>query len=391
MIHRATLLAAILMTLPAMPSDAGPLARFGGDTTGGTRGRVIRVTTLNAKGPGSLRDALAAKGPRIVEFAVGGVIDLGRESLRITEPNVTVRGETAPSPGITLIRGEIFINTNDVILRHLRVRPGDAGRKGLDRWEPDGITCSGGGARNILIEHCSITWAVDENIAISGPRHDGPEETAGSITIRNCIIAEALSHATHEEDEHSKGMLIHDNCREVAVIGNLFAHNRDRNPYYKGGTSGIVVNNVIYNPGYAAVQTRYLWSQYLGAGKLPKDARVGVVGNLLIHGVDSERNLALVTGNWRRAELYLDANKAVKADDSRAEIVDFSYEKLSRDAIMPKGLTIVPVDRVLDHVIANAGARSQDRDTIDRRIIEDLKNRKGRIIDSQDEVGGYPR
>jgi len=94
--------------------------------TGGRGGKVLRVTTLAAEGPGSFSEAVNAKGPRIVVFEVGGVIDLGVKTLRITEPDLTIAGQTAPAPGITLIRGGLDIATNNVIVRHLRVRPGDA-------------------------------------------------------------------------------------------------------------------------------------------------------------------------------------------------------------------------------------------------------------------------
>ena len=105
------------------------------ETKGGTGGQVILVTNLDAKGPGSFRAALEAKGPRIVVFEVGGVIDLGAETLKVAEPYITIAGQTAPSPGITLIRGGIDITAHDVIVQHIRVRPGAAGgswRKGPD-------------------------------------------------------------------------------------------------------------------------------------------------------------------------------------------------------------------------------------------------------------------
>ena len=86
-------------------------------------------------------------------FEVGGVIDLNRRSLQINEPRITVAGQTAPSPGITIIRGGLSISTHDVIVQHLRIRPGDAGQPKCSGWEPDGITTAGGDAHDILIEH----------------------------------------------------------------------------------------------------------------------------------------------------------------------------------------------------------------------------------------------
>ena len=98
--------------------------------TGGRGGKVVRVTTLATEGPGSFAEAVNTKGPRIVVFEVGGIIDLGTKTLRITEPDLTIAGQTAPAPGITLIRGGLDIATSNVIVRHLRVRPGDADNRG---------------------------------------------------------------------------------------------------------------------------------------------------------------------------------------------------------------------------------------------------------------------
>ena len=130
---------------------------FGMNTPGGRGGRVIRVTNLLASGQGSLDAALSASGPRIVVFEVGGVIDLNKARLNIREPYVTVAGQTAPSPGMTIIRGAISIQTHDVILQHIRVRPGDAGEAKRSGWEPDGISTAGADAYNVLIDHCSIS------------------------------------------------------------------------------------------------------------------------------------------------------------------------------------------------------------------------------------------
>jgi hypothetical protein len=177
-------------------------------TEGGLGGRILRVTNLNADGPGSLREALGTQGPRIVVFEVGGVIDLGESTLVIEEPFVTLAGQTAPSPGITLIRGSIRITTHDVLVQHIRVRPGDAGHPRRSGWEPDGISTYGAEAYNIVVDHCSITWAVDENLSASGPQHEGRAGTSHAVTFSNNIVAEALDDASHAEGRHSKGTLI---------------------------------------------------------------------------------------------------------------------------------------------------------------------------------------
>src|SRR5690606_24360488 len=138
------------------------------DTAGGRGGQIIRVTTLATEGPGSFAEAVNTPGPRIVVFEVGGVIDLGVKTLRITEPHLTIAGQTAPAPGITLIRGGIDIATHDVIVRHLRVRPGDAGKARRSGFDFDAISTVG--ARNVIVDHCSLTWGTDEGLSASGTR-----------------------------------------------------------------------------------------------------------------------------------------------------------------------------------------------------------------------------
>jgi len=101
---------------------------FGLDTKGGQGGKIIVVSNLNSHGKGSLAEAIAYNGPRIIVFEVAGYIDLQEKSIEITKPFVTVAGQTAPSPGVTLINGGLSIKTHDVIIQHIKVRPGDKGR-----------------------------------------------------------------------------------------------------------------------------------------------------------------------------------------------------------------------------------------------------------------------
>jgi pectate lyase len=355
------------------------LVGFGADTPGGRGGRVLRVTTLGASGPGSLREALETKGPRIVRFDVGGVIDLAGGGLLVTEPFLTIAGETAPPPGITLIGGSLRIMTHDVIMQHLRVRPGDGGRPKKSGWEPE-VTTSGPQAYNIVIDHCSFSWAVDENLSVSGPRHDGPEGTSRNITLSNNIIAEGLRDSSHSKGPHSMGTLVHDYCNRITIVGNLYAHNNNRNPYFKAFTTGVVVNNLIYNPGARAIAVDYNESEWQGTGIQPRNARIAVVGNVFVPGADTRPGMPLV---GRRGDVYLEDNIApiLKAD----EVV-----VLKEKPLWPDGLAALPASKVIEHVLANAGARPHDRDEVDRRIVREFRERTGRIIDSQEEVGGYP-
>ena len=187
---------------PAFPGAVGPAA----GTPGGRGGRILRVTTLAASGPGSLRAAIETRGPRIIVFEVGGVVDLARTTIDIREPYLTVAGQTAPSPGVTLIRGGIDIRTHDVVLRHIRIRPGADGDAKRSGWESDAISTIA--ARNVIVDHCSLSWAPDENLSASGPRFTGatPEAwragTSRNISFSYNLLAEGLADSTHPKGEH---------------------------------------------------------------------------------------------------------------------------------------------------------------------------------------------
>ena len=251
---------AVLLFSQIVPAAETPLAFPGAvgaaaTTPGGRGGEILRVTTLAASGPGSFVEAVKKAGPRIIVFEVGGVIDLAESTVRITEPYLTIAGQTAPAPGITFIRGGIDIATHDVVIRHIRVRPGDGGRPKLSGDDYDAISTIG--AHDVIVDHCTLTWATDENLSASGPRFTGntPEEwrkgTSHRITFSNNIIAEGLADSVHIKGEHSKGSLIHDNTSDILIIGNLYAHDRERSPLFKGGARGAIVNNLIYDPGPA--------------------------------------------------------------------------------------------------------------------------------------------
>ncbi|WP_339898371.1 right-handed parallel beta-helix repeat-containing protein [uncultured Gilvimarinus sp.] len=383
-------LALSLLSLCAFTANAVDLSAmegFGADTTAGLGGEVLKVTSLAASGPGSLRAALAQPGKRVVVFEVGGVINLAGRNLDIAEPFVTVAGETAPSPGITIIRGGISIRTHDVRIRHIAVRPGTNDQPALSGWEPDGIGISRAKARNVHIDHVSTSWAVDENMSASGERYEGPAATSGRVTFSNSIIAEALDYATHKKGKHSKGILIHDYVQDIAVVGNLFAHNDRRNPYFKAHATGVVVNNLMYNLGNAAIQLGYIAHEWEGHELSPGNPRVAVVGNQLIYGRDTYSDLALVS---YQGDVYLKDNQVLNLDGGDMAQVQGDINLLDKAPVWPQGLQPLALNKTYDHVLTHAGSRPWERDKVDLRIVDSVRRKTGRIIDSQEEVGGYP-
>jgi hypothetical protein len=399
---RAGVLGALLMAMntshaaetPAFPGAQG----WAAETPGGRGGKIIRVTTLAASGPGSFLEAIEAKGPRIVVFEIGGVIDLGKHEIKIREPFLTIAGQTAPSPGITLIRTGIDLLTHDVIMQHIRVRTGTAAAAKRGGWEPDAF--SGQGAYNVIVDHCSMTWGIDENLSASGPRFAGktPEDwrkgTSHRITFSNNIIAEGLADATHSKGEHSKGSLIHDNAADILIIGNLYAHNHERNPLFKGGVRGMVLNNLIYNPGARAVHYNLIAEEW--RGQPYQTGQMVLIGNVLRGGPSTPAGLPLfMLGGSGDVELYDEDNIAVdwagrplerlgRYTTSKARILPMAKPRL------PPGVELLPAAEVQDAVIREAGARPWDRDPIDARIVADTIEGRGAIIDSEEDVGGYP-
>ena len=402
------LFAALTLSLAsAAPTlaQSGPLAFPGAlgwasATPGGRGGEIIRVTNLNSEGPGSLRAAIEAEGPRIVVFEVGGVIDLEMKTLRLRNPYITIAGQTAPSPGITLIRGGMDVGGHAVIIQHIRIRPGSADQGWMSGWDEDGIATVS--AYNVIIDHCSLTWATDENLSASGPRFTGstPEEwrrgTSHNITFSNNIIAESLAYSTHSKGEHSKGSLIHDNVTGLLIIGNLYAHNYERSPLFKGGVHGVIVNNLIYNPGPRAIHYNLAPEEW---GTVPFEVgKMSVVGNVLRAGpsTPTDHLAFMMIGGAGDVEYYGLDNIAVdqvgepirmfgRYTTSPARIIE-----MSRPPVWWEGLKPIPAVDVQRSVLSTAGARPWDRDMRDVLIIAEVAEGRGEIIDHEREVGGYP-
>ena len=214
--------------LPAFPGAEG----FGAVTPGGRGGRVIKVTNLNASGPGSLQAACSASGPRVVVFEVSGVI---RGDVRIDKPNITIAGQTAPGGGVTIqgMLSTAYTRRNpahDVVVRFLRAR-----------------TVAGRGSRGdaiqfsivdkAVIDHVSCSWAEDETIDIFS--------AATNVSIQWCSVEESAV-VGHEEGRHNYGMIAGRNSKRLSIHHNLFAHHARRIPAIGGGPVDFR-NNVAYN------------------------------------------------------------------------------------------------------------------------------------------------
>ncbi|MBJ6121103.1 pectate lyase family protein [Sphingomonas mollis] len=401
------LLLAGILTAPVSAQTTGPAAvsafpgaqGWAAATPGGRGGQIVRVTTLAPDGPGSFRAALETKGPRIVVFEVGGVIDLRRTTITITEPFLTIAGQTAPSPGITIIRGGIDIRAHDVIVRHIRVRPGVDGQPKRSGWEVDAMNTVA--AHNVIVDHCTMSWALDENLSASGPRFEGatPDEwrrnTSHDITFSYNLLAEGLADASHPKGEHSKGSLIHDNATDILIWRNVYAHNVERSPLLKGGVQAAVVNNLIYDPGKRGIHYNLMALEW--AGQPYQTGKLAAVGNVMRGGPSTDDGLPfLMLGGDGDLSYHGRDNIAVDRHGKPLPMFGRYGETEARlietktPPVWPAGLPVLGARQVETHVLANAGARPWDRDADDIRVLFFVAEGRGKIIDDEREVSEYP-
>jgi pectate lyase len=360
--------------IPAFPGAEG----FGANTPGGRGGKVIFVLNLNDSGPGSLRAACEAAGPRIVLFRVGGIIDL-KSPIKVTKPYLTLAGQTAPGDGVCLRGFGFQVKTHDVVVRYLRSRPGTVSGK-----EEDAIGVDTG-SRDVILDHCSATWAVDENLSPSG--------SISNITVQWCIIAEGLNRSIHHKGVHGYGSLV----RAVGGLSlhhNLWANNNGRNPrlgdhYGKPPYPTFDVrNNVIYN--YGAVCS----------GMTGDHLDVNYVANYICPGPDSQRKRGVIVfTDTADARYYVDGNvvdgnESVTSNNGLLfDRIDFKGKNLvtrqGKPFIVPEVRTVEAAE-AFKEVLEKAGAILPVRDAVDQRIVQSTREGTGHIIDSTKQVGGWP-
>ena len=374
--------AASVQALPVIPGAAG----YGMDTKAGRGGAVYRVTTLGASGAGSLKACIDATGPRTCVFEVSGVIRLTSD-LIIRNDQIRIAGQTAPSPGIMLRGAALLINASDVLVQHIRIRTGDD-PVGPNPDNRDSLKITGNSTKtvhNVVIDHCSFSWALDEVASTWGP-HD-------NITFTNNIFAEPLNESLHPQYDgtgtmpHGYGVLFgpSDNS-SITFVGNLLAHIVERNPLSRAAEL-VMVNNLVYNRGTMDVQ---LESQ---DGRVTKSS---VVGNEFLRGPSFSRptrpifvftssDHSLLPGS----RVYVNDNRAPDSGSTYSELVTLTggdvIPNLMTQTTAPvwnTGLVVrnTAASAVYSRVLSFAGARPTDRDSVDKRVVESVRTRTGQII-----------
>jgi hypothetical protein len=366
---------------PILPNVRG----FGAYTTAGSgrnltpiRSRVYRVVNLADSGPGSLRECIDNRGPRTCIFEISGEIRL-RSILRIRKPYLTIAGQTAPSPGITLSRGGLSLETHDVLIQHIAVRPGDH-PDGVSPRFRDGISVGVAAplaAHNIVLDHLSVTWAIDENVSTAYP-------TTHDVTVAHSLIAEGLYNSIHPKGPHSKGIMVGNDSKRITLYQNLIAANEERNPYIKPGASVEMINNVVYGWGPRGGWSLCNLSNHDGT---PNPVSLTFVGNIYIPAPWSYMAPPIYASVLApSSRVYVDDNILL----SPGHTINHPWEITSIDedtfrAEIPPLLsdmrTPLSSQAAYQQVLTQVGSRPRQRSTIDQRIVRDVEYRGGSLKD----------
>lgn len=381
----ALLLAASAMEGAARPRAAAvdaerPLAfpgaeGFGARAAGGRGGDVYRVTTLADSGPGSLREGiLSARGPRTIVFDVAGTIFL-RAPLLLDKPFLTLSGETAPGGGVTVAGFTTSVaRTHDVVVRHLRFRTGD---RNCPAYQDDSLNVFH--ATDVLLDHVSASWSVDETLSVTH---------SDRVTVQWSVIAESLDASCHAKGRHGYGSLLRYGDGRLTFHHNLYAHHASRSPRLGDGLMLDFVNNVVYDWGEEA--------GYSGPADEGSPS-LNYVANVLVAGPSTppDRRGRAFHGGSPATRLHqrgnrLDAGFAVPPAPEPAGWGAFTgaYTRQEEPFEAPSVRTDEPAV-AFRRVLAEAGA-SRARDAVDLRVVASVESRTGGLIDSQEQVGGWP-
>ena len=386
------------LTPSAFPGAEG----FGANSLGGRGGKIFEVVNLNDSGTGSLRACVEASGARMCVFRTGGLINL-QSTLKITNPYITIAGQTAPGGGITLKTtgsgaDTLDIATHDVVVRYLTFRPGPGGENHGSQIASNGVALY-----NIIIDHATFSWGVDSNI-----------ETwyrVYNTTIQWSIISEALDCSTHSKGCHSKGLMIGGyagseskntkGSENISVLHNLMAHAGERGPLLQVCGIAQIINNVTYNPYWTFAHQQNNCPGFV--------SYVNWIGNYHKKGPDSTSNsdLKVIPADSGSpagggAQVYVQGNIGPsRTSNSQPESnwVDSGSRSfiVTTPATAPT-VTTTDAQAAYNDVLADAGndkalscegTWTSRRDPIDARIVNEVKNGTGSIIDDPSQVGGW--
>lgn len=390
--------------LPQAKIPSFPGAMGGGQYSfGGRGGKVITVTSLADRGPGTLREACEMTvGPRIVVFNVAGIIHLNTPII-VEAPYLTIAGQTAPGDGVCVSGESFWVNTHDVVVRYMRFRRGET------KVERRDDAFGGNPLGNIMIDHCSCEWGLDENISfyrhMFDPKNGREDQKLATVnvTIQNTISAQGLDTYNHAFGSTLGG----ENC---TFMRNLWADNTGRNPSI--GWNGIFnfANNVIFNwvnrsvdgGDYTAMYN--IINNYYKPGPATPDSRVryriiepnsngrsklqhAKFGRLYVTGNFVEGNPQVTKNNWDGGVQLRDLKgKDISAEEAEKDY--FPYMKENEPFLMPS-FPIMSAKEAYNFVLKNVGANIPKRDIIDEHVIQEVKTGKIYYADGLDSIHFY--
>jgi hypothetical protein len=381
---------------------AFPGAEGGGKfASGGRGGKIIFVDNLNDKGNGSFRKAIEAEGPRTIIFRISGTIEL-QKAIHIKNGDLTIAGQTAPGDGICLKNYGLRVDADNIIIRFIRVRPGDEMHQEMD-------AISVNHHKNIIIDHCSFSWSVDETASF----YENED-----FTLQWCIISESLYKSAHHKGEHGFGGIW--GGLNASFHHNLLSDHTSRNPRLQGSryTNNPETektdfrNNFIYNWGYNTIyggEEGYynIFNNYFKAGPATKKDKQNRILELTQSFYSSVHN----TDTLQAGKFYITGNTVEGFPEISANNWNGGVQlKGINDEIKNKSKLNTPVEHTAiitsdaktagKNILKYAGV-SHARDAVDKRIVKEAKTKKERfgnsfegggngIIDSQTDVGGWP-
>lgn len=392
-------------TAIAFPGAEG----FAKDITGGRGGKVIKVTNLNDAGSGSLRAAIGTAGKRIIVFDISGTIVL-KSALSIKNNDLTIAGQTAPGDGITLRDYPVYVDADNVIIRFMRFRMGDAAQQ-------EGDALGGRFRKNIMIDHCSMSWSTDECVSFYANEN---------TTVQWCLIGESLRNSVHGKGAHGYGgiwggkkatfhhnLLAHHDSRNARLgeeAGKAFAltdlvdirnnviYNWGSNSFYGGEAMNVNMVNNYYKPGPATIANNSSTKQgriiSIDKNKISGTEVYDIWGKFYVNGNVVEGNTNATNDNWAFGvyNQFHGSYGTVSQSDKDAM-------KLSSPLNNGDNMLTYPAEKAYQQVIGYVGACLK-RDAVDARIIENVKNKTftangsngstNGIIDTQGDVGGWP-
>lgn len=383
--QRARALVCALFLVPLAGATAPPPLAFksaegaGRFSAGGRGGPTIMVTTLADSGPGSLRAAVETDGPRIVRFAMAGTIRL-QSDLVIRNARITIDGSGAPAGGIAIADRSLIIKADDVVIRYFRSRLGN-----LSGADGDAISIAGGS--RIILDHVSASWSVDETLSVSA--RYGSESGIYDVTVQWSIISESLRKGGHAKGEHGYGSLIRGGRgARFSFHHNLWAHHVQRMPRpgnYAAAAddpAGPIMefrSNVFYNWGGDAAGYN---------ADTQSNATYAFIDNCYVAGPDSRKQFIFREENPFAKSWFAGNSMNGVLPAQQRDLVQGIWNPLAAAPdIAP--VKSDPAPKGCNAVLQKAGA-SKPRDTADRRVVNDVRERSGRIIDGQDQVGGWP-